>query len=80
MAGSIILAVALVIIAFGVVFFIPLKNKFKKKISLLNEQDCSQLREIERQSYLEAAKEIVKKRGTDMAKAELEPQKRQIFP
>lgn len=49
---------------------------FKKQPPLLNEKDIMELKEIERNSYMEEAKNIMKERGKQRAKNELTPQQK----
>lgn len=52
----------------------------KKKMPLLEEKDMLELREIEKNSYMEEARTIMKERGKQKAKTELTPaQKKEGF-
>lgn len=43
----------------------------KRNKSILTEEDLSELRNIERESYMDAARKIAKERGVIMARREL---------
>jgi len=55
--------------------FNNLFKKERKLPSILNEEDSTELKELERQAYLEEAKKLVKTRGIERAKKDLSVKK-----
>lgn len=48
---------------------------FKKEKPILNPEDIAELNEIQRQSYMQKARELMKQRGEKKAEQEILPKK-----
>lgn len=50
-------------------------NFFKKPEPIINDKDILELKEIQRQAYMESAREIMKEKGKALAKNDLQVKK-----